>query len=241
MSSSPPRALAAAGRPRRRRRNARRGRLGHARPGAAHSLLSALALPPLVALVAAAWIAHRRLLAPSLVALVLFGARRADDGAGRPRRRSPRSRSQPRSSSASSASAASRSPSGPVARLRHAHEAADHDAAAAHRRRGHVRRRAGRALAARSSLAAMAGLALACGGASALNHVLDADIDRLMGERTEKRPVAAGRVTPARGARVRARPLGALVRAAREHRQRRSRPRSRSSATSSTSSSTPAG
>ena len=45
----------------------------------------------------------------------------------------------------------------------------------------------------------MAGLALACGGASALNHVLDADIDRLMGERTEKRPVAAGRVTPARG------------------------------------------
>ena len=44
----------------------------------------------------------------------------------------------------------------------------------------------------------MAGLALACGGASALNHVLDADIDRLMGERTEKRPVAAGRVPPAR-------------------------------------------
>ena len=46
--------------------------------------------------------------------------------------------------------------------------------------------------------AAMVGLALACGGASALNHVLDADIDRLMGKRTEKRPVAAGRVPPAR-------------------------------------------
>ena len=44
----------------------------------------------------------------------------------------------------------------------------------------------------------MAGLALACGGASALNHVLDADIDRLMGKRTEKRPVAAGRVAPSR-------------------------------------------
>jgi protoheme IX farnesyltransferase len=43
----------------------------------------------------------------------------------------------------------------------------------------------------------MLGLGLACGGASALNHVLDADIDRLMGKRTEKRPVAAGRVTPA--------------------------------------------
>jgi heme o synthase len=42
----------------------------------------------------------------------------------------------------------------------------------------------------------LAGLALACGGASALNHVLDADVDRLMGKRTERRPVASGRVTP---------------------------------------------
>jgi heme o synthase len=42
------------------------------------------------------------------------------------------------------------------------------------------------------------GLALACGGASALNHVLDRDIDRLMGKRTERRPVASGRVAPAR-------------------------------------------
>jgi len=42
--------------------------------------------------------------------------------------------------------------------------------------------------------ATMAGLALACGGASALNHVLDADIDRLMGKRTRSRPVAAGRI-----------------------------------------------
>ncbi len=40
----------------------------------------------------------------------------------------------------------------------------------------------------------MLGLALACGGASALNHVMDADIDRLMGDRTAQRPVAAGRV-----------------------------------------------
>jgi heme o synthase len=44
----------------------------------------------------------------------------------------------------------------------------------------------------------MLGLALACGGASALNHVLDRDIDRLMGERTRARPVAADRVLPAR-------------------------------------------
>jgi protoheme IX farnesyltransferase len=44
----------------------------------------------------------------------------------------------------------------------------------------------------------LAGLALACGGASSLNHVLDADVDRLMGKRTERRPVAAGRLPPAR-------------------------------------------
>jgi protoheme IX farnesyltransferase len=42
--------------------------------------------------------------------------------------------------------------------------------------------------------AMLVGLALACGGASALNHVMDADIDRLMGERTRARPVASGRV-----------------------------------------------
>jgi protoheme IX farnesyltransferase len=46
--------------------------------------------------------------------------------------------------------------------------------------------------------ALVAGGALACGGASALNHVLDRDIDRLMGPRTASRPVAAGRIAPAR-------------------------------------------
>ena len=40
-------------------------------------------------------------------------------------------------------------------------------------------------------VATMAGLALACGGASALNHVLDRDIDVHM-RRTDKRPVADG-------------------------------------------------
>jgi protoheme IX farnesyltransferase len=44
----------------------------------------------------------------------------------------------------------------------------------------------------------MAGLALACGGASALSHVLDRDIDPLMGERTKARPVASGRVPASR-------------------------------------------
>jgi protoheme IX farnesyltransferase len=43
----------------------------------------------------------------------------------------------------------------------------------------------------------LGGLALACGGASALNHVLDRDIDQYM-SRTDKRPVATGRVAPER-------------------------------------------
>jgi len=47
-------------------------------------------------------------------------------------------------------------------------------------------------------LALVCGGGLACGGASALNHVLDRDIDRLMGPRTANRPVAAGRIAPAR-------------------------------------------
>ena len=46
--------------------------------------------------------------------------------------------------------------------------------------------------------ALVVGGALACGGASALNHVLDRDIDRLMGPRTASRPVAAGRIAPRR-------------------------------------------
>ena len=44
----------------------------------------------------------------------------------------------------------------------------------------------------------LVGLGLACGGASALNHVIDRDIDRLMGPRTATRPVASGRITPPR-------------------------------------------
>ena len=43
-------------------------------------------------------------------------------------------------------------------------------------------------------LTMLVGLALACGGASALNHVIDRDIDKLMGSRTAARPVASGRV-----------------------------------------------
>jgi protoheme IX farnesyltransferase len=45
--------------------------------------------------------------------------------------------------------------------------------------------------------ATLGGLALACGGASALNHVFDRDIDAHM-RRTDRRPVAAGRIPPER-------------------------------------------
>jgi protoheme IX farnesyltransferase len=44
----------------------------------------------------------------------------------------------------------------------------------------------------------LTGLGLACGGAAALNHVLDRDIDRLMGPRTAGRPVASGRLSAPR-------------------------------------------
>src|SRR5437763_860212 len=48
---------------------------------------------------------------------------------------------------------------------------------------------------ARLTVVTLFGLALSSGGASALNHVLDRDIDARM-RRTASRPVAAGRVSP---------------------------------------------
>jgi heme o synthase len=45
--------------------------------------------------------------------------------------------------------------------------------------------------------ATMVGLALACGGASAFNHLIDRDIDRTL-SRTYRRPVASCRVSPPR-------------------------------------------
>jgi protoheme IX farnesyltransferase len=171
-------------------------------PGAAHSLLSALALPPLVAIVAAAWVAHRRLLAPSLVALVLFGLAALVTAPG------------VHVSLAAVAFAAT---------LVLCVQCFRGEPVAAGSRLSETWRdyvtltkprimslllltgAAGMFVGADGVpdgwlfAAAMTGLALACGGASALNHVLDADIDRLMGTRTEKRPIAAGRVPPARG------------------------------------------
>ena len=113
--------------------------------GFEHRLLAALALPPLVALVLAGRLARPRLFVPSLVTLVLFGAaalvpgeplhatlaatricRRPRDGCSDLPRRARRARR--------------------LARLRHADEAAHHDAAAAHRRLRDDRRRAGLAV-----------------------------------------------------------------------------------------------
>lgn len=47
-------------------------------------------------------------------------------------------------------------------------------------------------------LALTVGGGLACGASGTLNHVLDRDIDRMMGPRTASRPVAAGRISPRR-------------------------------------------
>ena len=157
----------------------------------AHRLLAAVALPPLAALAATAWVAARRLLPAALVSLALFGLAALLTE--------------------------------PVVHLVAASLAfASTTYVAALTFRGHVDQGplrdyltltkprimslllltggagafvgAGGVPAWGAFTATMAGLALACGGASALNHYLDRDIDKLMGARTEQRPVASGRV-----------------------------------------------
>jgi protoheme IX farnesyltransferase len=174
---------------------------GAASLGTAHRLLAALAVPPLVALVVAAWTTYRRLLPVTLAALALFGA-----------------------------AALLTTPGVHLALAGVAFAAALVATVAVHRGEPVAREGArpldrtvrdyvaltkprimslllltgfcGMVAGAQGlpewniALAAMVGLALACGGASAINHVLDRDIDRLMGERTRARPVAASRVPP---------------------------------------------
>jgi protoheme IX farnesyltransferase len=161
----------------------------------AHRLLAALALPPLAALLVAAWFSHRRLLAPVLVATALFGVAALVTLRGA------------HLALAAVAFAATvvvtalvhspaRVPLGDV--------------------RDYVTLTKPRIMTLllltgfcgmvagahglppwNVGVGAMVGLAMACGGASAINHVMDRDIDRLMGERTRKRPVASDRVPPA--------------------------------------------
>jgi protoheme IX farnesyltransferase len=170
---------------------------GAASLDAAHRILAALALPPLVALVVAARLAHPRLLAPALSALVLFGIAALV--------------TVPGIHLALSAVAFAATLVATVATYRGepaAPRAAWRDYVTLTKPRimslllltglcamfvG-----AGGTPAAWLVVVTMSGLALACGGASALNHVLDRDIDRLMGKRTRARPLAAERMPPTR-------------------------------------------
>src|ERR671932_976000 len=169
---------------------------GAAALNTAHRALAALAVPPLAALVVAAWLAHRRLLVPSLAALVFFGIA----ATVMPR---PLHIAFAALAFAASAWAAARSFEGAAAS-----RASARDYLTLTKPRimslllltGTAGAFAGAH--GRPSLGVVAltlgGLALACGGASALNHVLDRDIDRLMGARTRERPVAAARVPASR-------------------------------------------
>jgi heme o synthase len=163
--------------------------------GTAHRVLAAVALPPLAALAAIAWVSARRLLPSALAALVLFGL--AALLVGR----------DVHLVFASLAFAAT------VLAAAHTF----HDQVASSPWRDYVTLTkprimslllltggagafvgAGGVPAWGAFAATMLGLALACGGASALNHYLDRDIDKLMGSRTEQRPVASGRMLPER-------------------------------------------
>jgi heme o synthase len=163
--------------------------------GAAHRGLSALALPPLAALVSAAWVAHRRLLGAALGSLFAFLA--AALVTGRPAHLALAGLSL----AAALVAAAQTFRGEPVAR------ASWRDYVTLTKPRIMtlllLTGAAGMFVGAHgvpplgTFAVTMAGLALACGGASALNHVLDRDLDRLM-RRTGHRPVAEDRVTPAR-------------------------------------------
>ncbi|MHB8643186.1 MAG: heme o synthase [Gaiellaceae bacterium] len=164
--------------------------------GFEHRQLSAVALPPLAALVLAGWLTRRQLLAPSLVALVLFAAAALITG------------TTLHVTLAALAFAATLVASAQTFRGEQVARGSWRDYVTLTKPRIMtlllLTGACGMIVGARGlpSLglfaAAMTGLALACGGASALNHVLDADIDRLMGKRTQKRPVAAGRIEPGR-------------------------------------------
>jgi protoheme IX farnesyltransferase len=163
--------------------------------GTAHRALAALALPPLCAAVAASWIAHRRLLPVSVSALAAFLA--AALLTSRPVHLAV----------AGLALALSVALLAGCFRGETVAPASYRDYLTLTKPRimtlllltGAAGMFAGaHGLPGAGTVAlTMTGLALACGGASALNHVLDRDIDRLM-PRTGSRPVAGRRVAPAR-------------------------------------------
>jgi protoheme IX farnesyltransferase len=164
--------------------------------GTAHRLLAALVAPPLAALVVSAWYAHRRLVPAALAASALFAAAAAVPG--------PHAHSGLAAFSLAAlvvvVAESFRGERVPWGSWR------DYVALTKPRIMSLllVTGFCGMIAGARGwpgtglAVAAMVGLALACGGASALNHVLDRDIDPLMGKRTSSRPVASGRVAPSR-------------------------------------------
>jgi len=169
---------------------------GAASLGAAHRVLAALALPPLLALVVAAVLVHRRLLVPSVSALVLFGVAALVTAPGL------------HLALAAVALATTLVLAASTYRGEPAPRASWRDYVTLTKPRimslllitGLCAMFVG-AQGAPSGwlvLVTMTGLALACGGASALNHVLDRDIDRLMGKRTRARPLAAERMPASR-------------------------------------------
>jgi protoheme IX farnesyltransferase len=163
--------------------------------GTAHRVLAAVALPPLAALAATAWIEARRLLPLALTALVLFGL--AALLTGRDVHLTFASLAFGATALLAAATFRGDAVQGPardyvtLTKPRIMSLLLLTGGAGAFVGAGGVPSGPTFAL-------TMVGLALACGGASALNHYLDRDIDRLMGSRTERRPVASGRVPPER-------------------------------------------
>jgi len=169
---------------------------GAASLGAAHRVLAAVALPPLLALVVAAVLVHRRLLVPSVSALVLFGVAALVTAPGL------------HLALAAVAFATTLVLAASTYRGEPAPRASWRDYVTLTKPRimslllitGLCAMFVG-AQGAPSGwlvLVTITGLALACGGASALNHVLDRDIDKLMGKRTRARPLAAERMPASR-------------------------------------------
>jgi heme o synthase len=169
---------------------------GAAGLGAEHRLIAALVAPPLAALVVAAWLSHRTLLAGVLVSSSLFAAAAAFPG----RTSHTVLAALTLASLAVVSMRAFRGKREPRSAWR------DYVTLTKPRIMSLllVTGFCGMIAAARGwpgterAVAATVGLALACGGASALNHVLDRDIDPLMGARTKRRPVASGRVPASR-------------------------------------------
>jgi protoheme IX farnesyltransferase len=166
--------------------------------GTAHRLLAAVALPPLTALVVAGWVAHRRLLVPAATSFLLFAA------AALLTQHVLHVTIAAFAFAATTVTAALSYRGTWSADLSGDHVPRDYVALTKPRIMSLLLLTGfcGMCVATRGlpplglASATMLGLALACGGASALNHMLDRDIDPLMGKRTRRRPVAAGRVPP---------------------------------------------